>query len=245
MKCAIVATAVFGCGGLAQVSDDGTCIEGRQIPCACDGGAGVATCGSDGGFASCWCGKVDENVPPPPVEASVDAPPPLPPFDIENPKECLANDKENVLYVVAEAGAGGYPVFPESPNPALVKVMLFTMKISPDGDRAVQFFLEPSGYKYGFSQEYLFSLRNLHVPLASGVIYEDTIEPSDFTTPKPIQRVFGLCPNGSNPTGRFVFQQLEYTPALKPTRFTVAFERRCGPFKPALRGCVHYDQANP
>lgn len=189
--------------------------------------------------------SVDSAAPPPPPDAAVDAPdpPPLPPFDLLDPKECLK--KENVWYVVAEAGASGYPIVDESPNPGLSTVIRFSMTKAPTLDQTVQFFAEPSGFQYGGLRMFTFSLQNLKQAIVTGVVYDEAVSTDDLTTPKPSLSVFGSCGPSDAPTGRFVFHLLERKPDARASRFIVAYERRCGPFKPALRGCVHYDETNP
>jgi hypothetical protein len=233
---------VICCGGLSPLTEDG-CVSGRQMPCSCDGGTGVSVCNPSGAFDGCRCPPVGDATPvPAPVDAEAEAGPPLPDFQIADPNECFV--KENVLYVVAEVGSIGYPVHPESPNPALSKLFDFSAGGPVQADGTVDFFIEPSGYKYGGLKHYVFTLRNLKQTMKVGTIYEDTVDPDDDKTPKPAQEVFGGCLQGETQTGRFIFHELVRQPDFRPTKLTVAFERRCGPFKPALRGCVHWDEAN-
>ncbi|CAN5700500.1 hypothetical protein BH09MYX1_BH09MYX1_38910 [soil metagenome] len=239
-----IVVVVAACGGATSDLATTECVEGRRTQCACHAAAdGYAVCGADGAFGACHC--------PDPVDAGAlpDAPPPdaaAPPFDIEFPKEC--ERKENTFYITAEPGSGGYPPYAESPNPGFSTVVRFHVGARPEGEAGVGFDAEPSGSLFGGPKVYIFSLRNLKTKLVTGVVYDNTVEDSDYLSSNPVEDVRFGCTFNEKRTGRFIFHSLEWktnVPDPRPARFLVAFERRCSPSKPAVRGCLHYDENNP
>jgi hypothetical protein len=237
-----VLVGICACGGKAADGED-ECVEGRRLQCACDGSwSGYSICAPDGGAGACFCppvGHVDA-ASDQDGSAQTDA---SAPFALELANECRVD--RNVLFVFADQGARGYPVVAESPNPALIDVVRFSMATSYDQRATVEFQAEPSGYQYGGPKDYIFSLRNVKKPLATGVMYEDAVDPGDSKSSNPVLAAFGGCYPTEKVAGRFIFHALIWTSADRPSSFLVAFERRCGAGNPALRGCVHYDSKNP
>lgn len=253
MRMGVLAAILAACGG--EVSSVETpCIDGRRISCSCGADKGYAQCTSGGVYSACQC-AADASVeaaPDPTVDAAVDAPPPLPPLRHREPdgvpresqREHPLRRRRNGRWRLsvqrrfseprARQGHEGLDRRPRlHPSRAHRGLLHRAERLQVRWDEGVSLLAPqprrraPGGYRVrGCRGELGFEVTQPH---PRGLRHLPTRLLSDRTLHLSRARLRG----GPN------------VAAKRPSRFTVAFERRCGPFKPALRGCVHYDKANP